>query len=81
MGTKATISSTTGTRVSINNQTRPIVKTVAIAGTSGGSGVSTISNLSDVDMSDADTGETLVYDESLGKFIVKQMPGVDGGSF
>lgn len=39
------------------------------------------SQLSDVDASDADNNETVVYDEATNKFVVKTLPKVQGGTF
>lgn len=47
-----------------------------------------LDNLTNVDASDPDDGETLVYDESLGKYIVKaitvdsnNITNINGGTF
>lgn len=37
--------------------------------------------LTDVDATDSDNNETLVYDETTNKFIVKTLPIVQGGTF
>lgn len=65
-------------RVSINNQNRSTIRTVGIAPKSG---VDQLTELKDVDASDADNNETLVYDEVSGKFVVKTLPIVNGGTF
>ena len=77
MGTKVLINSTTPNRVSINNQQRTTVRTVAVAS----SQVNRLSQLTDVDVSDADNNEVLVYDETLNKYVIKTIPAVDGGTF
>ncbi len=77
MGTKVLINSTTPNRVSINNQQRTTVRTVAVAS----SQVNRLSLLTDVDASDADNNEVLVYDETLNKYVIKTIPAVDGGTF
>lgn len=38
-------------------------------------------NLTDVDASDIDNNETLVYDDVSGKFVVKEIPIINGGTF
>lgn len=38
-------------------------------------------NLTDVDASDVDNNETLVYDDVSGKFVVKEIPIINGGTF
>jgi hypothetical protein len=45
------------------------------------SGIDTIMELKDVDASDVDNNETLVYDEGSGKFIVREIPIINGGTF
>lgn len=76
MGIQVTVNSVPTTRVSINNQQRETIRTVGIAPVP-----STLVNLLDVDASDADNNETLVYDEVQQKFVVKELPMVDGGTF
>ena len=68
MGTKVLINSTTPNRVSINNQQRSTVRTVAVAS----SQVNRLSQLTDVDVSDADNNEVLIYDETLNKYVIKK---------
>jgi len=72
MGTKITVTSRPKNRININTRT----------GASGGSAaVDTIVELKDVDASDIDNNETLVYDEVSGKFVVKEIPIINGGTF
>lgn len=77
MGTKVLINSTTPNRVSVNNQQRATIRTVAVAAV----GLDMLSELSDVDASDPDNNETLVYDGTLNKYVIKTLPVVDGGNF
>jgi hypothetical protein len=77
MGTKVILRSSSPNRVSISNQQRSTVRTVAIASTQ----VDRLSELTDVDASDADNNEVLVYDETLNKYVIKTIPAVDGGTF
>lgn len=51
--------------------------------TGGGSSsqIDTVVELKDVDASNVDNNETLVYDESSGKFVVKEIPIINGGTF
>lgn len=77
MGTKVLVRSTTPNRVSVNNQQRSTVKTVAVAS----SQVDKLSELTDVDVSDSDNNEVLVYDGTLNKYVIKTIPSVDGGTF
>jgi hypothetical protein len=77
MGTKVLINSTSPNRVSINNQQRTTIKTVALPATQ----IQKLTDLMDIDASDADNNETLVYDSTLNKYVIKTLPGVDGGTF
>jgi len=70
MSNKITVRTTPKNRVQINTRA---------GGTTGGT--DTIRELRDVDASDLDNNETLVYDEVSGKFIVKQLPIINGGTF
>jgi hypothetical protein len=77
MGTKVIVNSVSPNRVSINNQQRTTIRTVGISTSS----VRRIGDLVDVDVSDADNNETLVYDSTINKYVVKTLPGIDGGTF
>lgn len=73
-----------GLRVSINRQDRKEVRTLGL--TPSVQGVinllpNELKTLKDVDASDSNTNETLVYDEVSGKFIVKTLPVINGGTF
>lgn len=74
-----TVRTTPKNRISINNQQTGRIKTVL--GVGGAGGVDTLVELKDVDASDVDPGETLVYDAASGKFKVEVLPGLDGGTF
>lgn len=78
MGIKVLVNSVGSNRVSINNQQRKTVRTVGISATSQ---VDTLAELKDVDASDPDNNETLVYDASLQKYVIKTLPVIDGGSY
>ena len=78
MGIKVLVNSTGSNRVSINNQQRKTVRTVGI---SASSQIDTLAELKDVDASDPDNNETLVYDASTQKYIVRVLPVIDGGSY
>lgn len=77
MATKVVVRSSAPNRISINNQQSKTVRTVAIASAS----TNKLESLTDVDASDPDNNETLVYDSSSGKYVIKQLPVVDGGTF
>lgn len=80
MALKVTVNSTSPNRISINNQQRTTVRTVGIVPPEA-SRVTRLADLSDVDASDSDNNETLVYDQTLDKYVIKTLPVVDGGTF
>jgi hypothetical protein len=73
MGTKITVTSRPKNRIQINT------KTGGVGG--GAAAIDSIVELKDVDASDVDNNETLVYDEGSGKFVVKEIPIINGGTF
>jgi len=79
MGIKAYISSTGGSRVSVNNQQRQTVRTVGVQ--TDLQLVNQLAALSDVDATDPDNNEILVYDEASGKYVIKELPVINGGTF
>ena len=81
MGIKVSVNSVPKSRVSINTQQRNSVRTVFIPTGETVEKADTIVELKDVDASDVDNNETLVYDEVSGKFVVKTLPIIDGGTF
>ena len=70
-----------GTPVKVQNAQRDTVRYIAGVGLGGADGLNRIAEMLDVDMSDADTNETLVYNESDGTFVVKEIPVINGGTF
>lgn len=78
---KITVTTTPKNRISINNRQRGTVKTVSVGGLGGGVGIDRITELTDVDASDVDNNETLVYDEGSGKFVIRELPIINGGTF
>jgi hypothetical protein len=80
MGIKAYISSTGGSRVSINNQQRQTVRTVGVQADTS-SLIGTLAALTDVDATDPNNNEVLVYDEASGKYVIKELPVINGGTF
>lgn len=79
MAVKVTLVSDRKNRVSINNQNRTSIRTVSI--TPDLSSVGSLSVLTDVDASNPNNNETLVYDEASGKYVVKELPIINGGTF
>lgn len=83
MGNKITVITQSKNRISINTPQRTQLKSVNIVGASavGSTGVNRFSDLTDVDASSVDNNETVVYDEVSGKFVVKELPIINGGTF
>lgn len=77
MATKVVVRSSSPNRISINNQQSKTIRTVGIAAAS----TNKLESLVDVDASDPDNNETLVYDATSGKYVIKSLPAVDGGTF
>ena len=77
MAIKVTVVSPGKNRISINNQDRKQIRTVGITPER----TNLLANLQDVDASDPDNNETLVYDEATGKYVVKTLPIITGGTF
>jgi signal recognition particle GTPase len=75
MAIKAIINSTGKNRVSIDTQKRVEVKTALVPA------VNKLTQLIDVDASDSDNNETLVYDADSGKYVIKVLPIINGGTF
>lgn len=78
MGTKVTVITSSKNRVSINNQQRATIRTVSIAPEQLSN---RLSGLTDVDASSPDNNDTLVYDSATGKYVVKELPIINGGTF
>lgn len=78
MAIKVSVVTPAKNRISINNQERKTIRSVGLAAESG---VDTLVALNDVDASDVDNNETLVYDETTGKFVVKTLPIINGGTY
>lgn len=78
MAIKVTVNSVPTTRVSVNNQQRETIRTVGV-----GVGITapSIGSLTDVDASSKNDNDALIYDASTGKFIVKEIPVLNGGTF
>lgn len=77
MSIKVTVVSPSKNRISINNQSRSTVRAVGIVADN----INFLNELKDVDASDPDNNETLVYDESTGKYVVKTLPIINGGTY
>jgi hypothetical protein len=68
-------------RVSINNQQRNTIRTVGVAPSVTDLGINRLTQLIDVDASDSENNETLVYDSTSQKYVVKTLPTINGGSY
>lgn len=77
MATKVTVNSGSATRIAINSQQRTAIRTVGVSPPE----IRTLTQLTDVDTSDADNNETLVYDEASGTYVIKTLPVISGGTF
>jgi hypothetical protein len=77
MAIKVTVNSVPTTRVSVNNQQRETIRTVGI----GAIVSQSLESLTDVDASSKNQNDALIYDASTGKFIVKEIPVLNGGTF
>lgn len=85
MGIKVTVQSAGQNRISINNTNKhKTVRTLAVPSTTtglGGNNIDTLAELTDVDTSDANDGESLIYNEITQKYEIKPIPLVDGGEY
>jgi hypothetical protein len=79
MPIKATVNSAGKYRVAISTEKRREVRTVAITPLAQASNY--LAGLLDVDATNPDNNETLVYDAGSGKYVVKELPVVNGGTF
>lgn len=79
---KITVTTTPKNRISINTQQKGVVRVGSTGLTGAGSEViRNLADLDDVNASDPDQNETLVYDAATGKYVVKELPIVNGGTF
>ena len=78
MSTKVTVNSVPTTRVSINGQQRETIRTVGVAPSSI---TNQLASLTDVDATSSDNNDVLVYDSTVNKYVVKELPIIDGGTF
>jgi len=81
MGVKVTVNSIPKNRISINNQQKKVVRTVNVIPPSIFEQTNELRTLTDVDATDLDNNEVLVYDEATDKFVIKELPVLNGGTF
>ena len=80
MSNKITVTTTPKNRISIATQLGSRNK-LSISTGFVGRGATYLTELKDIDASDADNNETIVYDEASGQYVVKQIPIINGGEF
>jgi hypothetical protein len=66
-------------RVSINNPQRAVIRSVGIAPST--TTVSSLRELNDVNATSLANNNTIVYDSASDKFVVKELPVLNGGTF
>lgn len=66
-------------RISINISQQAQLKSIGSTGKAAA--VDRLAQLKDVDATDVDNNETIVYDEVSGKFVVRELPIINGGTF
>jgi hypothetical protein len=83
MGISVVVKPTENVTTAVKSE-RTVVSSVTIAPQT----TISLGNLTNVDASDPDDGETLVYDESVGKYVVKaitvdsnNITNINGGTF
>ena len=81
MGVKVTVNSVPKNRISINNQQKKVVRTVNVIPPNAFENINELRNLTDVNAADLDNNEVLVYDEATDKFVIKELPVLNGGTF
>lgn len=81
MGVKVTVNSVPKNRISINSQQKKTVRTVNVIPPNIFDPITELRELDDVDASDLDNNEVLVYDEATDKFVIKELPVLNGGTF
>ena len=83
MTTRITVNTRPGNRVVVDSPQRDQAVTVKMVGTSalGAGGADKLVQLVDVDATSVDNNETVVWDEIEGKFVIKELPVVNGGTF
>ena len=77
MAVRVTVNSIAKTRVSINNQQRESIRTVGLSPLV----TNRLTSLVDVDSGESSNNDTLVYDETTGMYVIKELPVVNGGSY
>lgn len=79
MGSKITVITRPANRITISKSGSN--KSLSVSSGISGGGVTQLANLTDVDATTPQNNETLVYDSATGKYVVKELPIVNGGTF
>jgi hypothetical protein len=66
-------------RISVNIQQTSQIRSVGVSGKQNLK--ENLRQLNDVDATSLNNNETIVYDEASDKFVVKELPIVNGGTF
>jgi hypothetical protein len=80
MGIKVSVNTSPGNRVSINNQNRDTIRSVSV-GLSQPVAPTRMQDLTDVTAVNPVDNDTLVYESASGKYVVKTLPTINGGTF
>jgi hypothetical protein len=78
MATKVTLNTSSPNRVSVSGQKKSTIRTVGISSLAERG---RFANLDDVDATGAENNEIVVYNSTTGKYEVKTLPQIDGGSY
>ena len=81
MGNNIIVRTTPKNHISIDTQPGGKNRISINTGGATGAGAAYLTQLRDVDATDSDNNETLVYDEVSGKFVIKELPIINGGTF
>lgn len=79
MSDKITVITQPKDRIVVNSPQKTQIKSVNVLG--GGGGASALEQLTDVDITLKSNNSTLVYDANSGKYFVRELPILDGGTF
>lgn len=80
MGIKVSVNTSPGNRVSINNQNRDTIRSVSV-GLVQPVTPTILADLTDVTVGYPANNNTLVYDSATQKYVVRELPVLNGGTF
>jgi len=81
MSIKVEINTSPGNRVAIDSQQKSTVRTIGIGASSASAQYDELIKLNDVVSVNPANNQILVYDSTAGKYTIKTLPTIDGGSF